>query len=83
MKYDIKLDMCPFCCPLFVNWKYTRECILQIDQKHGSRPKYVNEDADKSVSGPPKSTFQRRQPKLNIVWFNNPCVFINTRDNIN
>ena len=60
-----------------------REQLLQVNHKHGSRPKYINKDTDSSGSGPPKATFQRHQQKVNSVWFNYPHDYINTRYNNN
>ena len=60
-----------------------KEKAHKTNQKHASRKKCFNKDTDISGSGPPKSTFQCHQPKLNSFHFNNPYDSINTKYNTN
>ena len=46
MKHDSKLEMLPVSGNLFANKKAKREQILQINHKHGSRPRYFNKNTD-------------------------------------
>ena len=61
MKYYGKIKARPLHGPLFFNKKFKKGKIWQVSQKHGSRIKYFNKDADTSGSVILKSTFQRHQ----------------------
>ena len=59
------------------------EQIFQINHKHCFIPKCFNKNTDTARYGPPKAIFQRHQPTVNSVRFNDPYDSINTRDNTN
>ena len=64
-----KLETCPFRDPLLTNKKSKREHLLQNNHKHGSRPKYFNNNIYTSISGLPKYTIACHRPKVTSVNF--------------